>query len=316
MVLSQSGLDAPGGFVSMRVLALSDLHVDYPRNMRWIEGISLSDYQRDTILLAGDITHEMDRLRKTFDIFQQRFARVFFVPGNHELWLLKSEQSNSIAKFGEILSMCARRGVETAPGKVSNGRNAVWVVPLFSWYTKPEEGGDSLFVEKPGEDASLSTWSDNYFVKWPELNGQSPNDYFLHLNHERVARNYDAPVISLSHFLPRVDLIFGRKEEYPDGKRIIDRNPGFNFSRVAGTTLLDEQIRTLGSRIHVYGHQHRNRYRVTEGILYVSQCLGYHAERDMGHIHFIDKGPRVLWDLNLAEGNKDLPEPAAVETGA
>ena len=295
----------------MRVFALSDLHVDYPQNMRWVKNLSATDFRQDTILLAGDLTHEVKRLQETFDLFLARFAQVFFVPGNHELWLLKSSSQDSLAKFEEIRRLCGAMGVLTQPMRLS-GTASVWIVPLFSWYTRPEEGDDSLFVDKPGEDASLSTWSDNYFVRWPGLGGQNPSQYFLQLNQNRVAREYDAPVISLSHFLPRTDLIFANKDELSGGVRMVDRNPSFNFSRVAGSLALDEQIRALGSRIHVYGHQHRNRYRLTEGVLYVSQCLGYHQEREMGHIRYIDQGPRVIWDTDLPGGNSDLPAMSAV----
>jgi hypothetical protein len=53
----------------------------------------------------------------------------------------------------------------------------------------------------------------------------------------------------------------------------------FNFSTVAGSTLIDRQIRQLGSRVHVYGHQHRNRRRCYDGVWYLSNCLGYPEER-------------------------------------
>ncbi|HET8707810.1 MAG TPA: hypothetical protein VFM46_16025, partial [Pseudomonadales bacterium] len=58
-----------------------------------------------------------------------------------------------------------------------------------------------------------------------------------------------------------------------------DPTPGFNFSRVAGTWELDKQLRHLGSQIHVYGHQHRNRDLVIEEVRYISHCLGYPKER-------------------------------------
>jgi hypothetical protein len=68
----------------------------------------------------------------------------------------------------------------------------------------------------------------------------------------------------------------------------------FNFSRVAGTWALDEQIRKLGSRVHVYGHQHRNRWRSIDGVLYVSHCLGYSEERESDQILHLDNGPRLI----------------------
>ena len=38
-----------------------------------------------------------------------------------------------------------------------------------------------------------------------------------------------------------------------------DLTPEFNFSRVAGTTIIDEQLRKKNSKINYYEQQHRNR---------------------------------------------------------
>jgi hypothetical protein len=71
---------------------------------------------------------------------------------------------------------------------------------------------------------------------------------------------------------------------------------GFNFSRVAGTQVLEKQIRKLGSSIHAYGHQHRNRWVTIDGIHYVSHCLGYPHERRSGRIGYFEPGPRLIWE--------------------
>jgi hypothetical protein len=102
--------------------------------------------------------------------------------------------------------------------------------------------------------------------------------YFLDLNESRVRAEYAVSRISFSHFLPRQDLMFPVAGEPAQAGPDPPRQP-FNFSRVAGSTLIEQQIRRLGSRVHVYGHQHRNRCRCYEGVWYVSNCLGYPEER-------------------------------------
>lgn len=289
----------------MRVFALSDIHVDYAENLQWIRNISTSDYRQDTILLAGDATHDMDRLRTSFELLRQRFRHVFFVPGNHELWVMKGEKGNSVDKFHTVLSVCREMGVQTDVGSVGEGPAKVWIVPLFSWYVTPEEGRDSLFLPKRGGDQGMKVWSDSYFVKWPEFDGGiSANTFFLNMNQPRIQASYDAPVISFSHFLSRRDLlftygtdmeaVFRRVAETPPNPH--EKGEGFNFSRVAGSRTLDIQIRTLGSQVHVHGHQHRNRYRMVDGILYTSHCLGYKHERAKGILPQIDAGPLKIWD--------------------
>jgi hypothetical protein len=73
-----------------------------------------------------------------------------------------------------------------------------------------------------------------------------------------------------------------------------DAYPRFNFSRVAGSSGIETQIRRLGSTAHVYGHQHRNRDRVVDGVRYVSHCLGYPSERRRGTS--IIEGPLTVWE--------------------
>ncbi len=289
----------------MRVFALSDIHVDYAENMQWIRDLSRSDYQDATLLLAGDATHDLARLEEGLRLLQERFAHVFFVPGNHELWVMKGERGHSLDKFHTILDLCARLGVRCEPTKLGT-LYPVWIVPLFSWYVTPEEGSGTLYLPKRGGDQGMKVWSDTYFVKWPKEPGwPGPAQHFLGLNHERIARVYDAPVISFSHFISRQDLLFPhdtdveeiirRAQEHATSSADSEDGEGFNFSRVAGTRALETQIRTLGSKVHVHGHQHRNRLRMVDGILYASHCLGYKHERQRGILDQIERGPLLLW---------------------
>ena len=275
----------------MRILALSDLHVDYPDNRAWVAG--LWGAPGDILLVAGDVSDRLERLAEVLGSLRERFDEVFFVPGNHDLWVRRSTQEDSLTKLEALLAVCAELDVRTTPARLGEGATAVWIVPLFSWYRRPEEGADSLFLPKPGEDPSLRMWSDNLFIKWPDRAGdESLADHLLARNEPWLERHYDAPVVSFSHFLPRQDLLFSTAAEREAlGLVTEDRLPAFNFSRVAGTSRLEAQLRRLGSVVHVHGHQHRDRYRVLDGVLYVSHCLGYPHEsgRDAG------KSPRPVW---------------------
>lgn len=288
----------------MRVFLLSDVHAHHAANMRWLANISFQDYINDVLLLAGDIAEKLDTLEEVFPLLNEKFARVFFVPGNHEFWIRKKEAQNSLFKFNQVMALCDSYDVITRPTRVG-GENGVWIVPLFSWYVRPEEGDDSLFAPKLGEAESRYVWSDDYFIKWPKLGSSSRMvDYFLDLNESRLSRGFDAPVISFSHFLPRRDLIYSTKEELEAGLSTVDPNPSFNFSRVAGSTKLDEQIRHLGSVVHAYGHQHRNRTRMIDGIQYVSFCLGYPRERENGHVIGVGNTPKLIWDTEASPASR------------
>ena len=280
----------------MRIFALSDIHVDYPENMAWVRAMSAQDYVHDTLLLAGDVSHDFARIEAGLGYLLRKFARVFFIPGNHEVWLPNSNCSDSEQKFYRVLDLSAALGVSTRPTRLSDDSSAVWIVPLLAWYVKPEEGDGSLFVPKTDEDGSLDAWSDEYFVQWPFCLTKRPADFFLELNVPYLDRTYDAPVISFSHFLPRAELMFDLDRDGRGTRSMHGSRERFNFSRVAGTWALDEQIRKLGSSVHVYGHQHRNRWRAIDGVLYVSHCLGYSEERESGQLLHFDNGPKLVWE--------------------
>jgi hypothetical protein len=81
-------------------------------------------------------------------------------------------------------------------------------------------------------------------------------------------RDYDAPVVTFSHFLPRRDLL-------PPAKYL--RFKG--LPRVAGCAGLDAQLRRVGSRAHVFGHSHIDCDREIDGVRYVQNALRYPRDR-------------------------------------
>jgi hypothetical protein len=289
----------------VKVYTMSDLHVDYHGNMQHLLNLKHPDYADSTLIVSGDCSDKLDKLSQLLCHFKTIFAEVFFVPGNHELWVRDDKHAHSIDKFESILRLCQNLGVHTQPVKIGSGEHSVWIVPMFSWYTKPGEGDDNLFEHKDGNDITEEIWSDNRFCRWdPLAPDQSVVDYFLALNTQHVERQYDAPVISFSHFLPLKELSFviGFLENGP--KHFIDPLPEFNFTRVAGTSRLAAQIKQAGSVMHIHGHQHRNRHRDIDGITHISHCLGYPKERQNPHWRGTNL-PKQVWH----DGKIDVEQP-------
>jgi len=65
-----------------RVFAISDLHVDYKENLQFVNSWSSTDYQRDVLLVAGDVTDDLVLLEHVLKSFVKKFRDVFYVPGN------------------------------------------------------------------------------------------------------------------------------------------------------------------------------------------------------------------------------------------
>jgi predicted phosphodiesterase len=244
-----------GVMLVMRILAISDLHTDFRENMLLVEQLSDVTYQRDILIAAGDISDRLDTLESTLALLRAKFMKIFYVPGNHELWVRKERQT-SVEKFFSVLALCETLDIQTSPAKV----DTVWIVPLFSWY-EPQFDADNS-----GDNDSLGGWADFYLCKWPTDIGQVCN-FFLNMNEPRLL-SYDGPVISFSHFLPRRDLL-----------PAVERLRFKGLPKVAGCAALDTQIRSLKSGVHVFGHSHISCDRVIDGVRYIQNPLRYPRER-------------------------------------
>ena len=261
--------------VNTRIFAASDLHTDFVENWNSLLKLSSRNYLSDAIIVAGDIADDLKVITKTLRLLQTKFSKVFYVPGNHELWIRNGEYRHSIEKFSQILAVCDDLGVYARPAKVGDH----WIVPLFSWY-EPDYCDDSS-----ADVSELEGWADFYFCKWPsEI--ESVSDYFLKLNEPNI-RHYDGPVITLSHFLPRRELL-------PPASKLSFKG----LPLVAGSLTIDRQIRLLNSVLHVFGHSHINCDQEIEGVRYVHNAFGYPMEK-----RWSSHGLKLIWGAEYIENS-------------
>lgn len=239
----------------MRVFALSDIHVDYDSNARWVENLSTADYRDDVLILAGDVSDRLSALGRCLRMFAKCFEQVLFVPGNHDLWVLRDAPGKtSLDKFRDVAAVAADAGVSMQPFR----RGALSIVPLFGWY-------DYSFGAP--SDALRAAWMDFLACRWPGgFHEQEINRHFSALNQTRMPEDAGR-VVTFSHFVPRIDLL---PSTLPAEHRML--------FPVLGSTQLDTQLRGLNSQMHVYGHSHINRRRVIDGVTYVNNAFGYPHE--------------------------------------
>ncbi len=239
----------------MRIFALSDIHVDYDANAQWVRTLSAADYQDDVLILAGDVTDTLRLLEWSLGTLARKFRKVLFVPGNHDLWVLRDERGkSSLEKFEEVRAAVEASGASMEPFR--EGRLSI--IPLLSWY-------DYSFGE-PSEELR-SVWMDFRACRWPAgYTDRKVAAYFAAFNDEHVSPPGDT-VITYSHFLPRIDVMPGY---IPAQCRLI--------YPVLGSTQLDAQVRRLNARMHVYGHSHFNRHVEIDGVAYINNAFGYPHE--------------------------------------
>jgi predicted phosphodiesterase len=240
----------------VRVFAVSDIHVDYDLNARWVRDISASDYREDCLILAGDITHALPQLAWCLTTLAARFRKVLFVPGNHDLWVLgESREKTSLQKFQDVAVRVEASGASMQPYFTGHAL----IVPLFGWY-------DYTFGE-PAQ-ALKDIWMDFHACRWPAGFGPGQAaEHFDGMNDHQLMAHGAQKVITFSHFLPRLDVL---PASLPARLRVLDP--------VLGSTLLERQLRQIHSNIHVYGHSHINRTVRIDGVTYVNNALGYPRE--------------------------------------
>lgn len=246
------------------VYCCSDLHMDWEENLDLIKNhlVQQDPSQEKILICAGDISAYMDTLEDTLKLLKQVYKHVFFTFGNNELRVKKNQKYfDSLVKLEHILGLCKKIGIETEAKQI----NDVWIVPLHSWYTPyfdPSYKGDETYQKK---------WLDFYECNFSKIAHEKVGDCLLKMNLEsiyKVKKSNCENVITFSHFLPRRDLL-------PTMVTMYRKNIEF----VSGHSGIEEQIRELKSKIHVYGHTHYNGDCVIDGVRYVQNALAHPSER-------------------------------------
>jgi len=257
-----------------RLLAVSDLHVSYPRNRQWVQDLP-PGAPGDWLLVAGDVGEKMADIEWVLRTLRGRFGTVVWVPGNHDLWshprdpvTLRGE-----ARYRHLVAVCRDLGVITPedpyPVWPGDGGPAV-IVPLFLLYdytfrpdgarTKDEGlalayrtgvvGTDERFLQ-PDPFPSREAWCQARIeATLPRLAALDPA----------------LPTILVSHFpLTR------------EPTRIL-RYPV--FAQWCGTErTADWHLRFRATTV-VYGHLHIPRTTWQDGVRFVEVSLGYPREQD------------------------------------
>ncbi|MCP2260698.1 3',5'-cyclic AMP phosphodiesterase CpdA [Streptoalloteichus tenebrarius] len=121
-----------------RLLATSDLHVAYEENRRIVADLRPGS-DDDWLLVAGDVGERVDDIHWVLELLAHRFARVVWVPGNHELWTPKRDSVDlrGVRRYEHLVDLCRGLGVLTPedPYPVWEGEGGpVTIAPLFLLY--------------------------------------------------------------------------------------------------------------------------------------------------------------------------------------
>ena len=127
----------------MRLLAISDLHLAVPQNRAAFS--ALPKNPEDWLIVAGDLCENVDLFAAALEFLAKRFARVIWVPGNHELWLTDREAGigSSQRKYAALVAIARRIGVATPedefPVWPPGGEIVVPLMTLYDYSFRPDD---------------------------------------------------------------------------------------------------------------------------------------------------------------------------------
>ena len=252
--------------------AISDLHIGHTGNKPVTESLHPATPD-DWLIVAGDVAERTDDIRWSLDLLRKRFAKVIWVPGNHELWTTTKDplQIFGRARYDYLVNMCDELGIVTPehpfPVWTDEGGPAT-IVPMFLLY-------DYTFLPE-----GTTTKAEGLAVA-RERNVVGTDEFLLSAepyatrdawSRDRVAQtrkrledlDWMTPSVLVNHF-PMVrepcDAMF-----YPE------------FSLWCGTTATADWHTRYNALCSVYGHLHIPRTTWYDGVRFEEVSVGYPRE--------------------------------------
>src|SRR5262245_48083340 len=118
----------------MRLGLTSDLHVDHRPDVVPLVGARARELGVDVLIVAGDLTPNLDTMEAALTELARAAPRLVFVPGNHDLWC-RQDGPNSRERFErEIPARCARVGVHNPGAGGAVTIDGVIFAGVTGWY--------------------------------------------------------------------------------------------------------------------------------------------------------------------------------------
>lgn len=257
---------------SPRLLAVSDLHVRYPENRAVVDDLRPGS-DDDWLIVAGDVAEEVDDVARTLGLLRDRFARVIWVPGNHELWTQAKDpvQLRGEHRYRHLVRACRELDVLTPeddfPMWTGDGGPAT-VAPLFLLYDytfRPEGTADMAEGLEVAYQAGVVCTDEHLLYPDPYPTRQDWCAARVELSERRLAAcDPSVPTVLVSHWpLTRLPT---RALRHPE------------FALWCGTERTADWHLRFRAVAVVYGHLHIPRVIREDGVRFVEVSLGYPRE--------------------------------------
>ncbi|KAF2103633.1 metallophosphoesteras-like protein, partial [Rhizodiscina lignyota] len=254
-----------------RLYAIADLHLSYPANREALE--KLRHYPGDGLIICGDVGETTEHLEFAFRIAKERFAVVWWCPGNHELYtsaLDREHGSKGEKKYFECVHVARGHGVLTPEDSfvVWDGEGGPCVIaPIFTLYDysfRPDhvslEGAVKWAKEEGIEATDEHLLYHEPYSSRQEWCGELVEKFQRKLE-EAQAAHPGMPMVIANHWPLREDLIY---------LRMIPR-----FSIWCGTKKTEDWHKMFGAKVVVSGHLHIRRTDWKDSTRFEECSLGY-----------------------------------------
>lgn len=253
----------------MKLLAISDLHINHTENWAALSRLPAQPY--DWLIIAGDLAEKIRDFRRAIDLLSHRFDKVFWTPGNHDLWTIPtdSESQRGLTKYFQLVEICREFGVLTPEDPFVQWPGSdppLFIAPIFTLYDysfRPDDipASEALaWAEASGVVATdeIILHPDPYPSReaWCQVRCQFTEERLLET---AVHGN----LILINHFPLRYDLVNLRR---------IPR-----FSLWCGSKLTEDWHTKFPVTAVVYGHLHIPGTHFRDGVRFEEVSLGYPA---------------------------------------
>lgn len=262
----------------MKLYAISDIHLSYDRNREAFA--ELPDHPDDWLILGGDIGETIEHLRFTLGVATERFAKVFWIPGNHDLWTVprKDPPAEELLageeRYLALVELCREYGALTPEDPFERWPESapdrpILIAPLFNLYDYsfcPDE-----MVADPGAaiewalEAGVMCNDERFIKTEPYANIIDWCNHRLAYSEERLeaalAAEPNAAFVLINHFPLRREHV--RLWRIP------------RFSIWCGTRRTQDWHTRFPTEAVVYGHLHMRSTDWRDGVRFEEVSLGY-----------------------------------------
>lgn len=234
--------------------------------------LEIPAFPDDWLIVAGDVAESLERFCEGLVLLSERFAKVIWAPGNHDLWTVPGPAGRGLLKYEAMVAIARDVGVITPedPYLVWPGDGEPFVIAptllLYDYSFRPPEiplasvvawareersvCGDEMLLD-PAPFASISDWC---------------HQRCRETERRLIELGPDVPKIIANHYPLRRDLVY------------IPRVP--RFSPWCGTVLTEDWHTRFNVRVAVSGHLHVRRTDWRDGTRFEEVSFGYPQQWD------------------------------------